>query len=294
MSGEVAITQYLSMMRVHRHWDHLSQQNSVIFTRYHIQNPFIKSQPSFLNYSVWLVLSPSQAFTVGRAVSWCPKARFADATLKGFYWVGNRSREALLEPGTSQSPTCGPPKATGKRCKQSCLTGWQGKLKGKNTSSLQVPVSPFMTEMWHSKLDSDGPPHIPKPGKPPALLKYEQAALPADFGRFFQCSKCKKCFPHPHLWSHSGVFRSGAAVLVHPLAVGEVADLSDPYRISSTAPRCSCTSFVPPAACTESTWKAEFKPGWYWWWQAGRSEGADSLQLAETLVCFPCQRSTLQ
>lgn len=187
MSGEVAIIQYLSMMRVQRHWDHLSHQNSVTFTRCHIQNPSIKSQLFFLNYSMWFILSPSQAFTVGRAVSWCPKAQFVNATWLGFYWVGNRSRETLLEPGTSRSPTCGPPKATGKRYKKSSLTG----EKIKKSPSLQVPVSPFITEMWHSKLDSNGTTHIPKPGKPPELLKYEQA-FPADFGNFFQCSTLKE------------------------------------------------------------------------------------------------------
>lgn len=137
MCGEVPIAEYLSMMSVPRHWDHLSHQNLVTFTRYRIQNLFIKSQHSFLNYSAWLVLSPSQAFTVGRAVPWC-------ANLLMSHWWDFTEWKTWANSSDTKYQPCGSPKAIGKGHKQSSLTGENFKIN----LSLQIPASSFMAEMW--------------------------------------------------------------------------------------------------------------------------------------------------
>lgn len=88
-----------------------------------------------------------------------------------------------------------------------------------------------------SKLDSNGPPHTHRPA---ALLKHEPAAFPADFGHFFQGSKCTKCFPHlPTPVEPLRSVRGGAAGLLEKLSICLTL-----LGVSSTALRCSCPSFV--------------------------------------------------
>lgn len=128
-----------------------------------------------------------------------------------------------------------------------------------------------------------------------ALLKYEQAARPADFGHFFQCSECTKCFPHC------------GKVAVEPLrCVLERSSLA--HWLSEKVPICldSSQGFqhnpkvqlrllgATASVHREHTGNRAHARQGYWWCQAGRSEGAGSVQVAGTLVCFPCQWSTLQ
>lgn len=106
----------------------------------------------------------------------------------------------------------------------------------------------------HSKLDSNGPTHFHKSGKPTMLLKYEQVAFSAYFGHFTQHSKHtgldQILFKPTNMEPCRCVLERGN-LLISPLAAEKLLICLTPHRTSSTSPRCSCgggTSFVPPPA----------------------------------------------
>lgn len=272
MCGEVPIAEYLSMMSVPRHWDHLSHQNLVTFTRYRIQNLFIKSQHSFLNYSTWLVLSPSQAFTVGRAVPWC-------ANLLMSHWWDFTEWKTWANSSDTRYQPCGSPKAIGKGHKQSSLTGENFKIN----LSLQIPASSFMAEMWkftaswiqmgqHTSPNLESLQHCWNMNRLLFLLTLVIS---------FSAANAPNAF-------HTYTFGATACVLEQgsqahsPLADGEVANLSDCPQDFQPSPK------VPPPACT---WNAEFTQPGLWMVPV---RGADSAQLAETLLSLSVEHFTIE
>lgn len=271
MCGEVPIAEYLSMMSVPRHWDHLSHQNLVTFTRYRIQNLFIKSQHSFLNYSAWLVLSPSQAFTVGRAVPWC-------ANLLMSHWLDFTEWKTWANSSDTRYQPCGSPKAIGKGHKQSSLTGENFKIN----LSLQIPASSFMAEMWkftaswiqmgqHTSPNLESLQHCWNMNRLLFLLtlviSFSAANAPNAFHTYtFGATAC--------------VLEQGSQAHSPPWLMEKLPICLTVPRISSPAPRCHHQR----AHGTQSSPSQGY--GWC------RSEG--QIQLNSLKHCFPCQWSTLQ